>query len=185
MTRDTYTSPESSSKRKVEIPEDRSIFMHHIFAPWRIEYIKGEKYEGCIFCDFPRENNDEERLILYRGEYSFIIMNNYPYNPGHVMVAPYRHVSPLEELTDEETLDMMNNTKMIIKAIKSTMNPDGFNLGINLGRIAGAGIEDHIHFHVVPRWDGDTNFMPVLADVKVIPQAIEETYEQLRKALKK
>lgn len=159
--------------------------MEQIFAPWRIKYIKSEKHEGCIFCDFPKENKDKEHLILFRGKHCFVIMNTYPYNPGHVMVAPYRHVPSLEDLTDEELLDLMKLVRLMIKTIKTAMNPDGFNVGINLGRVAGAGVEDHVHIHIVPRWNGDTNFMPVLADVKVIPQALEETYEELKKALDK
>ncbi|ADC64862.1 histidine triad (HIT) protein [Ferroglobus placidus DSM 10642] len=157
--------------------------MERIFAPWRIRYIEAPKYEGCIFCDFPKENRDEERLILYRGKSCFVIMNNYPYNPGHVMVAPYRHVASIEELNDDEALEMMKLSQKMVEVIKKAMNPDGFNLGINLGRVAGAGIEDHVHLHIVPRWNGDTNFMPVLADVKVIPEAIEESYKKLKKYL--
>ena len=157
--------------------------MRHIFAPWRIRYIQAPKYEGCIFCDFPAENNDEKRLILHRGRLSFTIMNTYPYNPGHVMIAPYSHKASLEDLTSEEMLDIFENAKLVIRAIKGTMNPDGFNLGINIGRVAGAGIEDHIHLHIVPRWNGDTNFMPVLGDVKVIPEALEETYRKLKETI--
>ncbi|WP_456450775.1 HIT family protein [Palaeococcus sp. (in: euryarchaeotes)] len=158
--------------------------MKLIWAPWRIEYIRSPKHDGCIFCDFPKENRDRERLILYRGEHAFVIMNNYPYNPGHVMIAPYRHVGKWEELTDEELLDMMKLSQLIIKALKRAMNPDGFNLGVNLGRVAGAGIEDHVHIHIVPRWNGDTNFMPVVADTKIIPESLEETYKELKNTLK-
>jgi ATP adenylyltransferase len=157
--------------------------MKLIFAPWRIEYIRSPKHDGCIFCDFPKENRDKERLILYRGEKAFIIMNNYPYNPGHVMIAPYRHVGNLEDLSDEELLEIMKLAQLMIKTIKKAMKPEGFNMGFNIGRVAGAGIEDHIHMHIVPRWNGDTNFMPVLADTKVIPQAIEDSYDELKKAL--
>ena len=157
--------------------------MEKIFAPWRIRYIEAPKYEGCIFCDFPKENRDEEKLILYRGKRCFIIMNNYPYNPGHVMIAPYRHVGNLEELNDEETLEMMKLSQKVIKAIRKAMNPDGFNLGINIGKVAGAGIEDHVHLHIVPRWNGDTNFMPVLADVRVIPEAVEDSYKKIKNFL--
>ncbi len=157
--------------------------MERIFAPWRIRYIESPKYEGCIFCDFPKENRDEERLILFRGEKCFIIMNNYPYNPGHVMIAPYRHVANVEDLNDDESLEMMKLCQRVIRAIREAMNPDGFNVGINIGKVAGAGIEDHVHMHVVPRWNGDTNFMPVLADVKVIPEAIEESYRKIKKFL--
>ncbi|AGB04963.1 HIT family hydrolase, diadenosine tetraphosphate hydrolase [Aciduliprofundum sp. MAR08-339] len=159
--------------------------MERLWAPWRIEYVRMEKMEGCIFCKFPRDNRDEENLILYRGKYAFIIMNNYPYNPGHVMVAPYRHVGNLEDLSDEEVLEMHHLTSLAIRAIKNAMNPGGFNIGINIGRVAGAGIEGHVHVHIVPRWNGDTNFMPVLADTKVIVQGIRENYSELRKELEK
>jgi len=157
--------------------------MKILWAPWRIEYIRSPKHDGCIFCDFPKEGRDRERLILYRGERAFVIMNNYPYNPGHVMVAPYRHVANWEELTDEELLEIMKLTQLMIRAIKRAMNPDGFNLGVNLGRVAGAGIDSHVHLHIVPRWNGDTNFMPVIADTKVIPESLEEAYDELKKAI--
>ena len=157
--------------------------MKIIWAPWRIEYIRSPKHDGCIFCDFPKENRDKERLILYRGEHCFIIMNNYPYNPGHVMIAPYRHVGKWEDLTDQELLEMMQLSQLVIKALKKTMNPHGFNMGVNLGRVAGAGIDDHVHLHIVPRWNGDTNFMPVIADTKVIPESLEEAYDELKAAI--
>ncbi|NJE30913.1 HIT domain-containing protein [Thermococcus sp. 18S1] len=157
--------------------------MKTLWAPWRIEYIRSPKHDGCIFCDFPKENRDRERLILYRGKHCFIIMNNYPYNPGHVMIAPYRHVGKWEDLTEEELLEMMKLSQLMIKALKKTMNPHGFNMGVNLGRVAGAGIDDHVHLHIVPRWNGDTNFMPVIADTKVIPESLEEAYDELKKAI--
>ncbi len=157
--------------------------MERLFAPWRIKYIEAPKHEGCIFCQFPREKRDEERLIVYRGKRCFVMMNNYPYNPGHVMVSPYRHAGDLESLSGEEMAEMMSVSAMMVRAIKRTMNPDGFNIGFNIGRVAGAGIEEHIHMHVVPRWNGDTNFMPVLADVRVIPEAVQETYAKLKKAV--
>jgi ATP adenylyltransferase len=157
--------------------------MKIMWAPWRIEYIRSPKHDGCIFCDFPKENRDKERLILYRGKHCFIIMNNYPYNPGHVMIAPYRHVGRWEDLTDYELLEMMQLSQLMIKALKKTMNPQGFNMGVNLGRVAGAGIDDHVHLHIVPRWNGDTNFMPVIANTKVIPESLEEAYDELKKAI--
>ncbi len=157
--------------------------MKQLWAPWRIQYIRSPKHDGCIFCDFPKENRDRERLILYRGKHSFIIMNNYPYNPGHIMIAPYRHVGKWEDLNDEELLEIMKLSQLAVKAIKRVMNPDGFNMGVNLGRVAGAGIDDHVHLHIVPRWNGDTNFMPVVADTKVIPESLQEAYDGLRKAV--
>ncbi|MFA4641280.1 HIT family protein [Pyrococcus kukulkanii] len=157
--------------------------MKILWAPWRIEYIRSPKYEGCIFCDFPKENRDKERLILYRGKHAFIIMNNYPYNPGHVMVAPYRHVKSIEDLTDEEMLEIMKLAALVMKAIRKVMKPDGFNLGFNIGKVAGAGIDGHVHLHIVPRWNGDTNFMPVIADTKVIPESLEQAYDEIKQAI--
>ncbi len=157
--------------------------MERLWAPWRIEYVRMEKREGCIFCDLPRENEDERNLILHRGRYAFIIMNNYPYNPGHVMVAPYRHVANFKDLRSEEVLDIYNLISLAIRAIKGAMNPQGFNIGMNLGRVAGAGIEGHLHVHIVPRWNGDTNFMPVLADTKIIVQGIRENYRELKREI--
>ncbi len=159
--------------------------MKALFAPWRIEYIKMEKPDGCVFCTLPRENNDEKNLILTRGNHAFVIMNNYPYNPGHVMVVPYRHVGNWESLKDVEVIEINMLVSLMIKAIKNTMSPEGFNIGVNMGRVAGAGIVDHVHVHIVPRWNGDTNFMPVLSDTKVIPQAIRETYKVLKEEIEK
>jgi len=153
--------------------------MKILWAPWRMEYIKSGKTEGCIFCLKPRENRDKENLILYRGEKSFIILNRYPYNNGHLMVAPYRHLSELEMLDRDEMTEIMMLLSKSIVALKKEYNPNGFNVGVNIGRAAGAGIEDHIHFHVVPRWVGDTNYMPVLSETKVLPQLLQETYEKL------
>ena len=157
--------------------------MKRLFAPWRIRYILAPKHEGCIFCDFVKESNDRENLILYRGETSFIIMNRNPYNPGHVMIAPYKHVPSTEDLNDEELLESFKLVNLVIRAIRECMNPDGFNIGVNVGKVSGAGIEQHLHIHVVPRWIGDTSFMPVLADVQVIPEALEETYDKLKRTI--
>lgn len=156
--------------------------MKILWAPWRMKYIKSFEKEGeCIFCSKPREGRDEKNLILYRGEKGFIILNRFPYNSGHFMVAPYRHVRELEKLEEDELLELMNLLKRGIRALKEEYKPEGFNVGANIGRIAGAGIEDHIHFHVVPRWSGDTNFMPVLSETKVMPELLEETYQRLVK----
>ena len=148
-----------------------------------MDYIVEKKKKGCIFCKKPKEGKDKENLILYQGDYAFIIMNKFPYNNGHLMVAPYRHVGGICDLTDAEMLAMMKLVRLGVEVLSAAMDPDGFNIGINLGKVAGAGIADHIHVHVVPRWHGDTNFMPVVADTKVMPQALQATYEQLRKAL--
>lgn len=160
--------------------------MKIFWAPWRMKYIKsfGEKRDECIFCSKPKENRDEENLILYRGERGFIILNRFPYNSGHLMVAPYRHVRELEELSEDELLELMKLLIMSIKALKEEYKPEGFNVGANIGRVAGAGIEGHIHFHVVPRWGGDTSFMSVLSETKIIPELLEETYRRLVKYFK-
>ena len=154
--------------------------MKQIWAPWRIEYIQMEKAEGCILCDKPRQNSDAQNYILYRGDKNFIIMNTYPYNPGHLMIAPYRHLAGLEQLTDEELHEHFEIVSRSIKIIRQVFNPGGFNIVINMGKLAGAGIDDHFHTHIVPRWQGDTNFMPVISDVRIVPEALAETYEKLK-----
>ena len=153
--------------------------MEHIFATWRMAYIAAPKHEGCIFCDFPAEHRDAERYILHRGESCFVILNLYPYNPGHMMVVPYRHTNVYESLTDAEAADMHRLTARAVALLKRRMGPDGFNIGINLGHPAGAGVEGHLHRHIVPRWNGDNNFMPVLADTRVVPESLEATYREL------
>ncbi|MCE5321968.1 HIT domain-containing protein [bacterium] len=154
--------------------------MQQLWAPWRLEYIVGNKAEGCIFCVFPKEENDEKNRILYRGKYAFVIMNAFPYSNGHLLIPPYRHIADLTELTDEESLEIMQLAQLSCKAISAVCKPDAYNIGINLGTAAGAGIADHLHLHIVPRWNGDTNFMPVFADIKVIPEALETTYKKLK-----
>jgi len=139
-----------------------------------------EKPEGCILCQKPKQNNDALNYILHRGDNNFIILNSYPYNPGHLMVAPYRHVASLEGLTEEERHEHFEIVSRSIKVLRQIFNPGGFNIGMNLGKAAGAGIDDHFHTHIVPRWQGDTNFMPVLSDVRVIPEALAETYQKLK-----
>jgi ATP adenylyltransferase len=160
--------------------------MERLWAPWRMEYIdsaRDEEEGGCLFCEKPKESDDEKALILARQEKSFAMLNKYPYNSGHLMVAPLRHVGRLEDLEDEETLDMQKLLARSIKALKEAMQPDGFNLGMNLGRVAGAGVPDHLHWHVVPRWNGDTNFMPVTAGAKVLPESLEASLALLRAAI--
>jgi ATP adenylyltransferase len=155
-----------------------------LWAPWRIEYITGPKDGECIFCTAATARNaDPAHEPLDRTEHCLTILNAYPYAPGHVMVAPVRHVGALEALSDEELLETMQLARRSILAIRKAMTPAGFNVGFNLGKVAGAGIADHLHLHVVPRWDGDTNFMPVLADTNVIPQALEATHDVLAEAL--
>lgn len=154
--------------------------MEHIWAPWRMEFIRMEKPEGCIFCQKPEEEKDEANLILFRGEKNFVILNSFPYNPGHLMVTPYRHVPSLEEMTDEELQEHFELLKRSTKALRRVLNPAGFNIGINIGRSAGAGISDHAHTHIVPRWEGDTNFMPLIANARVVPEALVSTYQKLK-----
>jgi ATP adenylyltransferase len=160
--------------------------MERLWTPWRMEYIKSagaENQEGCIFCDLPAKGDDEAVFILARTDRAFTILNAYPYNPGHLMVAPLRHVGEMEELDEAELLDTNRLLQRSIRALREVMEPQGFNLGMNLGRIAGAGLPDHLHWHVVPRWGGDTNFMPVLGETKVLPELLSETYAKLRPSL--
>jgi len=154
--------------------------MKQLWAPWRIEYIKLEKPKECIFCKAVKENKDKENLILWRGKDAFVIMNRFPYNNGHLMIAPYRHIGQFEELTKDELAEMSVLLQKSIIVLRKAMSPEGFNVGINIGKIAGAGVEDHIHMHIVPRWSGDTNFMPVISDTRVIPQALHDTYTELK-----
>ncbi len=158
--------------------------MKLLWAPWRLEYITGEKEDECIFCTKPKEGNDKKNLILYNGETSFIIMNRYPYSNGHLMAVPYKHTKDFSELGQEERLELMNLTVKCMDILQ-VIKPEGFNIGMNLGRVGGAGIDDHLHFHVVPRWSGDTNFMPVIGDVRVMPEYLEETYDTLNQQVKK
>ncbi len=148
-----------------------------------MQYIQMGTESGCILCQKPGESNDEVNLILYRGQYNFIILNTFPYNPGHLMVAPYRHIANLQDLTDEETKEHSDIIKKSVELLKEVMEPTAFNIGLNLGKVAGAGIAEHLHTHIVPRWQGDTNFMPVLSDTKVISEAVSDTYKKLRAKL--
>ena len=157
--------------------------MKTMWAPWRVEYIRMEKPKECILCLKHREQKDPEHYVLYRSKLNFAMLNLFPYNPGHIMVSPYRHVQNLEDLTDEELLDNLSLVKKCTKALKEAFHPEGFNAGMNLGKVAGAGVEGHVHMHIVPRWNGDTNFMPILADVKVISEGLGETYRKLKEKL--
>jgi ATP adenylyltransferase len=157
--------------------------MQQMWTPWRMSYIRREKRPGCIFCEMLEAEDDRGQLILHRSGLSFLVLNKYPYNNGHLMAVPYRHVDTLEALTTEESADMMAEVALGIRALRKSANPEGFNIGVNIGKIAGAGVIDHVHAHVVPRWGGDTNFMPVLADVRLIPQDLNETYDELKVAV--
>jgi ATP adenylyltransferase len=139
-----------------------------------------EKPEGCFLCEKPKQHKDVQNYILHRGEKNFVILNSYPYNPGHLMVAPCRHIASLEELTEEEQREHFEIVSRSVQVLRQVFNPGGFNIGINLGKVAGAGIDDHVHTHIVPRWQGDTNFMPVLSEVKVLPKALADTYQKLK-----
>ena len=158
--------------------------MDRIWSPWRMEYIQAAKEqgddEGCIFDDLPAENDDEKTKILTRGDLAFVILNSFPYNPGHLMVAPFRHVGEFRALEPEELAEADALIGRSIAALEDEMQPHGFNLGMNLGRVAGAGIPGHVHWHVVPRWNGDTNFMPAVGQTRVLPELLEETFRRLR-----
>ncbi len=154
--------------------------MERIWAPWRIKYIEMEKPEGCFLCDKPKEDDDSANYILYRGDKNFVILNSYPYNPGHLLIAPYRHVANLDELSDEERNENFEIVSRALKILREVFNSGGFNVGANLGKVAGAGLDGHYHTHIVPRWLGDNNSMPVLSDTRVMPEALADTYRKLK-----
>jgi ATP adenylyltransferase len=160
--------------------------MEQVFAPWRIEWIEREDQnsgiEGCVFCALSDRETDRESRIVARSEHSFVLLNNAPYNPGHVMVIPYRHTGAYTDLGEDELLDHARLKQRTIEAFDRAFDPDGVNTGCNLGQSAGGSIRDHLHAHVVPRWEGDTNFMPVIGDTKVIVEGIAETYDRLHEA---
>jgi ATP adenylyltransferase len=153
--------------------------MQILWTPWRLSFIMGPKPSGCIFCDKPGESRDRENYILARGAEAFVILNAYPYNNGHLMIVPYAHTANVEDLSASVQAELMLWTTRAVGALKRAISPEGFNIGMNLGRVAGAGIADHLHLHVVPRWGGDTNFMPVLGETRLIPESLESTYDRL------
>jgi ATP adenylyltransferase len=159
--------------------------MERLWAPWRMEYINSarEGEGGCILCELPAEGDDEKNYILTRGAKAFVVLNKFPYNSGHLMIAPFRHVGEVEELEDAEALDLHHLLQKSLKALKEAMTPEGFNIGMNLGRVAGAGVPDHLHWHVVPRWSGDANFMPVIGETKVLPENLSTTYRNIKEQL--
>lgn len=155
-----------------------------LWAPWRLSYIeKPTPQGGCIFVDLPAQDNDRENKILFRGRTAFVILNAFPYTNGHLMVAPYKHTAEMSDLGDEELLEINQLVSRCLGWIQTAYRPDGFNIGVNIGHAAGAGIPTHIHWHVVPRWEGDTNFMGVVGDVRVLPQSLEDSYDRLREAI--
>ncbi len=157
--------------------------MQHIWSPWRLTYLTKEKSDGCVFCRAVAGADDRDSLVLLRGERAFLILNRFPYNNGHFMAVPYAHVPSLEDLDPATLAELMLLVNRGIAALRHSMHPDGFNVGANLGRIAGAGIDDHVHLHVVPRWAGDTNFMPIVGDTRVVPETWAQTYDRIQAAL--
>lgn len=157
--------------------------MDQLWAPWRMQYIENvdKENEGCIFCTKPQQHDDKKNLILHRGINCFVIMNLYPYNNGHLMIVPYKHTSDMATLDEQTGLEIWKTVSRCKTALSNIMGPDGFNVGMNLGRVAGAGIDQHLHVHIVPRWNGDTNFMPAIGQTKVISQSLYDTYDCLFK----
>ena len=153
-----------------------------LWAPWRLDYIESEKPEGCIFCTAAAGDDDAAVYVVARAETCFVMLNAYPYNNGHVMVSPYEHVPSIEGLAEPALLELMTLTQRCLKAIRDTYGPEGFNIGVNQGKVAGAGIDDHVHLHVVPRWGADTNFMPAIGSTRVLPQSLADSYSALSKA---
>jgi len=151
-----------------------------LWSPWRMDYIRSPKDDGCIFCQKSENDIDRDNLVLFRGKNSFVLMNLYPYNNAHLLIAPYEHIDTTFELASIVTGEIMDIANESMKIIKKAMNAEGFNFGANIGAIGGAGIKDHIHFHVVPRWLGDTNFMPVIGHTKVMVEGLLETYDELK-----
>jgi ATP adenylyltransferase len=159
--------------------------LQRLWTPWRMAYIRGEeddrRIEGCPFCVLPARGaeHDRETLIVHRGEHCYVILNAYPYNPGHCMVVPYRHIPDFDALSPEEARELTDLSQQTVRALRAASGPQAFNIGLNVGQVAGAGIADHIHQHVVPRWSGDTNFMPVIGQTRVLPELLEQTYRRL------
>ena len=157
--------------------------MERLWAPWRMQYIGGEPRPGCLFCRVIEHPDDPDaELVVWRPEDAIVLLNKFPYNPGHAMIAPHKHASSFEELDDAQSLDLMRAQRRTLQVLRQVLKPDGFNVGSNLGNAAGAGIPDHVHIHIVPRWNGDTNFMAVIDDVKVVNEALAQTADKLKGA---
>ncbi len=156
-----------------------------LYSPWRIDYILSNKENKCIFCHKPKEGNDAENLILFRSKTCFVIMNRFPYNNGHLLIVPFRHVSKLTELNSEETSDLFETVKLCEEIVENLYNCDGINIGMNLGKAAGAGIDDHLHVHLLPRWNGDSNFMTTIGATRVLPESFASAYKKLKSAFSK
>jgi ATP adenylyltransferase len=157
------------------------LIMQRLWTPWRMQYIAtGQTSGGCVLCEKVSEASDRDNYLLYRAAHCFLILNLYPYNNGHIMVVPYQHTGRLHELTCDTLHELMELTERSVGLLETVLHPNGFNIGMNLSRVAGAGIEDHVHMHIVPRWNGDTNYMSILADTRVMPETLPVTYERLR-----
>ncbi len=160
--------------------------MDHIWTPWRMKYIqKNKDVEGCIFCLAAASHRDFDNLVFFRGEHAFMILNRYPYTSGHVMCVPYAHQAHLQDLTPETRSEIMELTTKAIQVLQSVYHPEGFNVGLNLGEMAGAGIEQHLHMHIVPRWGGDTNFMSAIGETRVLPETLDQTYQRVKRTWEK
>ena len=156
--------------------------MNHIWSPWRMEYIENSnKEDGCIFCNAQEKEDGAENLIAFRGQYAYVILNRYPYTSGHLMVVPFEHQATLEELNSETRAEMMELTARSMAVLRNLYSPQAFNMGANIGEAAGAGVKEHVHIHIVPRWAGDTNFMSAVGETRVLPELLEDTYERVRK----
>ncbi|MDD5195630.1 MAG: HIT domain-containing protein [Candidatus Omnitrophica bacterium] len=158
--------------------------MDKLWAPWRIKYVTQNKQKGCIFCKAHRGKNDQKHLVVFRSSHCFVMLNAFPYNNGHVMVVSNRHIASLEELNDAEILDINKTLILMIPVLKGLLKAQGFNAGVNMGKLAGAGVDKHLHMHLVPRWLGDTNFMPTITQTKIISQSLKELYNQITKVMK-
>ena len=157
--------------------------MDYLWTPWRMKYIlEHHDYDACIFCEAVEAEQDEENLIFYQGERAFMILNRYPYTSGHIMCVPFAHENRLDQLCSETRIEMMELINKAVQVLQSVYHPEGFNIGMNLGEVAGAGVEDHLHMHIVPRWQGDTSFMSAVSDTRVLPEALPETFRRVKQA---
>ena len=155
--------------------------MDHLFTPWRYTYVStADKSEGCVFCNALQQKDDEKAMIVHRGRHCFVILNTFPYSSGHVMVVPYAHVDQLQKLSPDAAQEMMELTQKLEGTLRELYRPDGINLGMNIGKAAGAGVAGHIHMHVLPRWVADANFMSVIGETRIVPEALEDTYKKLK-----
>ncbi|MBT3363053.1 MAG: HIT domain-containing protein [Chloroflexi bacterium] len=155
--------------------------MKELWAPWRMEYILNDADDnGCFLCELPKQTDDAENYILFRGEHNYVILNAFPYNSGHLMVVPYQHGGDMAALSRDTMAEHLEVVSKSLQSLKAAFGAQGFNVGMNIGKVAGAGVTDHLHTHIVPRWEGDTNFMPVIADMKVVPEALSATYNKLK-----